>query len=243
MRLTIDIGNTRLKVGAFTTQGELCATEVLGADDWAQLTEYATNLQARYLIYSSVANVPPADWIADREQAGLQIFALQNEGPLPFQSEYLTMKSLGQDRIAAVAGALELLPEADCLIADAGTCLTLDLLTAKAVYRGGNISPGLHMRLQAMHQGTDRLPLVSDADLDQPLGLSTETALRHGGRAGLVYEIEGLFFRLQADYPDLRLLLTGGDAPRLQKWLQVPALVQPQLVHFGLHKILQLYAD
>ncbi|MEM7571856.1 MAG: type III pantothenate kinase [Bacteroidota bacterium] len=243
MRLTIDIGNTRLKTGAFTENGEFIAAKVWGPDDWAQLTEYATNLQARYIIYSSVANVPPSSWIVEREQAGQKVYALQNEGPLPFQTQYLTMETLGQDRIAAVAGALEMLPGTDCLIADAGTCLTLDVLTSAGLYRGGNISPGLQMRLRAMHQDTGRLPLVSDAALQQPLGLSTETALRHGARGGLVYEIEGLFFRLRKDYPDLRLLLTGGNAPQLQQWLSVPALVHPHLVHYGLYKILQLYAD
>ena len=243
MRLTIDIGNTRLKTAAFTESGELVATKVWAPDDWTQLTDYATNLEARYLIYSSVANVPPTSWIDELKQAGRKVFALRNESPLPFQSQYLTMETLGQDRIAAVAGALELLPNTDCLVADAGTCLTLDVLTSAGVYLGGNISPGLQMRLRAMHRDTGRLPLVKDDALLKPLGLSTETALRHGARGGMVYEIEGLFFRLREDYPDLRLLLTGGDSLQLQQWLQVPALVQPHLVHYGLYKILQLYAD
>ena len=56
---------------------------------------------------------------------------------------------------------------------DAGTCITFDLLLADGRYIGGNISPGLSMRLAAMHAHTARLPLV-DAQGELPLlGLDT----------------------------------------------------------------------
>jgi len=69
-------------------------------------------------------------------------------------------KTLGKDRLAAVAGALHLYPDKNCLIFDIGTCMTIDYLTKKKVFMGGNIAPGKDLRLKSMHDYTSALPLV-----------------------------------------------------------------------------------
>ncbi len=46
------------------------------------------------------------------------------------------------------------------LIIDAGTAITYDIVNEKGQYLGGNISPGIEMRLKALHQFTGKLPLV-----------------------------------------------------------------------------------
>ena len=53
-------------------------------------------------------------------------------------------------------------------VIDAGTCITFDLLLSNGHYLGGNISPGLDMRLRAMHEFTARLPLIS-AEGENPI--------------------------------------------------------------------------
>lgn len=188
---------------------------------------------------------------------GIPLKPLNHLSPLPFESRYRTMDTLGRDRIAALAGAIELLPGTNCLIADMGTCLTLDLLiqseekpasmsissqSGKPVFMGGNISPGLRMRLRAMHRDTKRLPMVEPRSLDDIVGLDTSSALLQGGLGGMIYEIEGLFDRLSSNFTDLRLLITGGDARLVQKHLKPASLLQPHLVHYGLYQISTLYA-
>ncbi|MEL7163728.1 MAG: type III pantothenate kinase, partial [Bacteroidota bacterium] len=160
--------------------------------------------------------------------------------------QYGTMDTLGQDRIAAVAGSLASLPHpapaaSPSLIVDAGTCATLDLVSADGTYLGGNISPGIRMRLRAMHAFTARLPELEPDTVTGRVGQSTTAALRHGAQLGLAYEIEGLYGRLQADFPGLQLLLTGGDAPWLAEHLSVPYVFRPHLVLRGLHLILSNY--
>ncbi|MEL7377161.1 MAG: type III pantothenate kinase [Bacteroidota bacterium] len=257
MILTLDIGNSRIKSAVFGQSGDLNLTDAWSVDDWSGIAKYATNQNIRFIIFSTVANEPPKAWLTELQKSGIRCEALTHKSPLPFHSQYRTMNTLGRDRIAALAGAIELLPGVDCLIADMGTCLTLDVLlqteTARAslgrsstgkfpLFIGGNISPGLRMRLGAMHEGTQRLPLVSIQPLDQMLGLDTESALQHGGLGGMIYEIEGLFSRLCAKFPDLRLLITGGDAKIVQEHLKSTSLFQPHLVHYGLYQISTLYA-
>ena len=126
---------------------------------------------------------------------------------------------------------------------DAGTCATLDLVDANGTYLGGNISPGLAMRLRAMHAFTARLPLVEVGETKGLVGLSTHAALRHGGLLGLVYEIEGLFNRLKKEHPSLELFITGGDGAWITSHLSVPCCFNPYLVLLGLNQILSNYVQ
>ena len=124
---------------------------------------------------------------------------------------YRTPATLGADRLAAVMGAQSLLPHRTVLVIDAGTCITFDLLLSDGHYLGGNISPGLEMRLRAMHEFTARLPLVS-AEGDNPdYGYDTITALRSGAKSGIRLEIMGYLAQVRAKHPDACAFLTGGN--------------------------------
>ena len=240
---TLDIGNTRTKLGCFSLTGELLGVEEFTTGDWEEITKSLTNLGPGNIIYSSVANEPSVEWVDARQSENRQVWALSGESPLPFTSHYQTMNTIGKDRLAALAGTCLLFPGEHFLVIDAGTCITTDLLTSDFVYHGGNISPGLRMRLKAMHQQTARLPLVELGELQSDLGLTTETALRTGGQGGGVYELEGLYQRLAAKWSPLNVVLTGGDALLLAQHTLLPHNLQPNLVHYGLHKIMTLYAD
>lgn len=240
----IDIGNSRIKTAAFLPNGEIRTQQDFSSEAWEEISAYLTNLPAKNIIYSSVANEPPSSWISQQLGLKRRIWALDGLGKLPFRSQYETMNTLGKDRVAAIAGAMFLYPAMNCLIVDAGTCVTMDLLSAEGLFVGGNISPGLQIRLRAMHDYTARLPLVKPQDLGGILlGKSTESALRQGGQGGPAYEIEGLYRRLVAEYPNLNVILTGGDAAQISSHLVVAHTVQPFLVLQGLFKIMSFYAD
>ena len=242
-QLALDIGNTTTKAAVWQHGhlGDVHAWPT--SDDWPAADALVTNLGVQNIIYSTVANVPPAKWLDKWTSTGRRVISLEANRPLPFPSRYASRATLGQDRIAAVAGSLAQRPDppVPTLVIDAGTCVTLDLLDAAGVYHGGNISPGLRMRLRAMHAFTARLPLVEPATPSGAVGTSTVRALRHGGQRGLVYEIEGLFRRLAVDHPGLLIHLTGGDAAYLAGELSVPFVLYPNLVLRGLHHILSDY--
>lgn len=233
----IDIGNTRTKIGRFTS-GELKQTFTFTGTDWAEISEVLTNPVPENLIYSSVGPVPSLEWIKTMESRGCAVRELNTQSKLPFENLYRTPNTLGKDRLAAVAGARALYPGRNCLVVDAGTCITADLLTADGRYVGGNISPGIRMRLRAMHEGTARLPLVATGHWDGSPGQTTEAALRAGGQGGAALEIEGLIRHWEAQYAQLHCLLTGGDAPLLADMIKSRIFVHPNLVLYGLDQIL-----
>src|SRR5690606_693920 len=80
--------------------------------------------------------------------------ALNRNLSLPIQNHYQTPDTLGMDRLAGACGAHALFPTQNCLVIDAGTCVTFDFVDGSGVYYGGGISPGLHMRFKAMHTFT-----------------------------------------------------------------------------------------
>ncbi|NJB86975.1 type III pantothenate kinase [Lewinella marina] len=241
-RLIVDVGNSGLKAACFEGDELLPPVARLPAGDWGAIDAMATNLGVNYIIYSTVANVPSERWTDKWKQQGRQVYALDRSKPLPFASDYRTPETLGQDRIAAVAGTLGTCTTAR-LVVDAGSCVTYDLVDATDRYRGGNISPGVNMRLRAMHEQTARLPLVSPGKPEGAVGRSTGEALQHGGLLGVVYEAEGLYHRLLADHGDLQLVLTGGDAPLLLPYFSVPCVHSPNLVLRGLNQILSAYVN
>ena len=158
---------------------------------------------------------------------------------LPIKIGYATPETLGLDRIAAVVGAVMQCPDKAVLIVDAGTCVTYDLLTADGTFAGGNIAPGIRLRLRAMHEHTGKLPLIDDAGETPEIGFSTETAMRAGAVLGVAYEIEGYIARLNKVYPDLFVFLTGGDALKLAAKIKSRIFVDENLVLTGLNRILQ----
>jgi type III pantothenate kinase len=201
----------------------------------------AYNQNVKKVIFSSVANVPAE--VDSFLKDNFYCLHLSTATPLPFNIQYKTPHTLGKDRIAAAAGADYLYPGENCLVIDAGTCITMDILDHSGVFRGGNISPGVEMRLKAMHHFTARLPLVKHLRENQvlfenALGDSTENAIRNGGELGALLELEGFIRLMDGRYKDLKVLLTGGDADFFVKNMKTKIFAHPNLVLIGLNQIL-----
>lgn len=167
-------------------------------------------------------------------------YLLSHESKMPISIEYKTPATLGRDRIAAVLGAYYLYPNKNVLIVDAGTCITYEWLTAEGSYLGGNIAPGLRMRLQAMHDYTAKLPLIDLEGKPTLIGHSTASALFNGAVMGTICEIETFIGRTKKELgSSFRVILTGGDAAYLKEELKVKNKIHKELVHLGLCELIR----
>lgn len=212
MILTLDIGNTRSKFALFDDSDIVCHLPVSHERTLSTLSDFFSRHRTISAVHWCSVGVEIEGFESALAAMSVPVRRLLPASPPPgITVAYLTPDTLGADRLAAVLGARSLCPDRHLLVIDAGTCITFDLLLADGRYMGGNISPGLAMRLEAMHRLTARLPLVN-ADGETPLmGQTTETALRSGATLGIVYEIEGYIRRLQAEYGDICVFLTGGN--------------------------------
>jgi type III pantothenate kinase len=235
LNLAIDIGNTRTKIGLF--EGEaLIHKETLERLTPEALKPLLYNHSVVNCILSSVGgNAPEAVEMLKTQTAFVE---LSSDTPLPIENRYATPKTLGKDRLAAAVGAWALFPGKQCLIIDAGTCITCDVLSDKGVFLGGNISPGIDMRLKAMHTFTARLPLAERAPLGSWIGVSTETALQNGAQWGALWELSALIDYCETELGPLVVVATGGDADFFEKNLKRKIFANPDLVLMGLNVIL-----
>jgi type III pantothenate kinase len=240
MNLTIDQGNTLTKVGVFKENEliSLLSFEIVELDDIKNLFSLypITNT-----IISSVKN-PKNELINLLKTSSKKFIELNHTTPLPIDNNYKTPETLGKDRIAAVVGAHYLQPHKNALIIDAGTAVTFDILTAEDKYIGGSISPGIQMRLKALHSFTKKLPLVEWQKDTPTIGTDTISAIWSGVVNGLVFEIDGYIDLHKKSYPDLFTFLTGGDAFFFESKLKNSIFAVENLVLTGLNRILNYNA-
>lgn len=238
--LAIDIGNTRVKYGWFD-EGRLVEKAIDHEVSSKNILERATNHPVKNVILSSVgaALKPEEERFFEEHFFFIQLTA---STPIPIINKYRTPETLGKDRLAAVIGAFDQYPGKTNLVIDAGTCITFDLIDAEGRFKGGNISPGLTMRLKAMHHFTAKLPLVSLEKTSNWLGYDTDSALKNGAQWGTIFEIEAFCGRCVEKYGSINVILTGGDANFLAKNLKRKIFVNHDLVLIGLNKILDYNA-
>jgi type III pantothenate kinase len=198
VNLTLDIGNTAVKWATF--DGKELKDCGYGMSDELMA-------KADYTLACASGELPE----------GVSVQRLTADMPLPIKLDYKTPETLGADRIADACGAAGLHPGEPCLVIDAGTCITVDFIDAKGVYHGGAIMPGLKMNLQALHTFTAKLPLIDLEGVEKApvLGRSTEESILAGTVGATLLSLAGYVALYKEKAPNLRVLLTGGDAKYL----------------------------
>jgi type III pantothenate kinase len=233
MNLVIDNGNSSAKVGIFDDR---LLADKYSFNSRQDLQNFLKNFSGESLIISSVNE--DAQVISDWASGVRRKFVLLPTLPLPITVEYSSKETLGVDRIAAVCGAYAEHKGSDCLVIDAGTCITYEFLTKKGVYKGGAISPGLRMRFKAMNAFTARLPLVEPDEAAELTGDSTIRCMQSGVFFGIVDEMNGMIRRYSEKYPEIKIILCGGDTPFFENKLKASIFASPELVLGGLNSIL-----
>jgi len=240
--LCIDIGNTRVKFGVFLDDAiiEVQRTGLREISD--QLKVFSQKYPISRMIVSSTRLSIP-DEIREYGQKMALYLELSHETALPVKLDYDTPETLGRDRIAGAVGAFALYPGQGVIIVDAGTCITYDFLDHNGVFRGGNIAPGMNMRLRAMHEFTEKLPLAPFQMQNEILGKSTVGALQNGAIQGTKFEIESFIRRMQLKFGDLKVIFTGGDANNFVDFFNSKIFVVQNLILIGLNKIINHNAN
>jgi type III pantothenate kinase len=145
---------------------------------------------------------------------------------------------VGTDRLAAAVAVNELRsPERAAIVVDAGTAVTVDVVTSDGVFRGGAILPGIETAAEALANATDALPLVEHSDLSStptPIGKSTEESIRSGIVWGSVGAVRELISQISAEIPSAtEVYCTGGDGLHLARLIGREMKFDPNLVLRG----------
>ena len=146
-------------------------------------------------------------------------------------NSYRDPARMGVDRWLAMLGARERCQERLCVV-DAGSALTIDLVSASGRHEGGYILPGPALMERALLLDTGRVRFNEAADYALQPGTSTAEAVRHGialaqaGAVALALDLAG------PETP--QLFFCGGGATLLVGLLDRDGTLAPDLVFEGL---------
>ena len=239
MNFVADIGNNSAKLFLFKDEQMLLHTRKSDGN-FDILEEWAKEFTVKRIIISSVIEMNE-EQINMFKVFGCPIVWFNNSTPCPLKIKYGTPGTLGPDRIAAAVGAWGEAPGRNILVIDAGSAITYDIVDNKGNFLGGNIAPGIKMRLRSLHEFTDRLPMVvKDGDIPF-IGYDTETAIRSGVITGICHEIEGYIRAAREKFGEVFVFLTGGDGISLKNNIKSSIFADKFLVAKGLNRILLKY--
>ena len=239
--LAISIGNTRTQVGVFI-EDELREQRWVPNDAPDDIAGALRDLSGplagadRAAAYLASVNEPVAERVAAlaRDALDLPLARMERDAPIPIGRKLDPEAIVGEDRLLNAAGAYDKLQQA-CIVVDAGTAVTVDFIDGEGTFHGGAILPGAAMMLDALHRGAAQLPQVEFARPEEPIGHSTQQAMRSGafhGLRGAVRELAEKYAEFYRAYP--KIIATGGDAAALFEGYELVEAIVPELTLLGI---------
>ena len=142
------------------------------------------------------------------------VIAGQGDAQWGFELDIEQPSSLGADRALNALAAHEKY-DGDLIVIDFGTATTFDMVDFNGAYKGGIISPGINLSLDALVGNTAKLPRIA---IEKPasksvIGRNTEEQMLIGVFWGYVSLIEGLIDRMKREIGrPAKVVATGGLA-------------------------------
>jgi type III pantothenate kinase len=243
MELLIDIGNSSIKWACAEESGELFShgeASHAGTLPEEVVSEWCGNIRPAHVRVANVAGATLADELNRlcRQQWQLEPeFVTVRSGQGGITLAYAELHHFGVDRWLTLLAARQM-KQGMIAVVDAGTAVTVDILSAQNEHRGGIIIPGLELMLTALLQ---KSPAVRHAagtavNSDSTLfGNDTRSCIEKGALYAVTGAIEHLLGRLRDETgEEPAIIISGGDAKRIQAELGRPCLYVPDLVLRGL---------
>lgn len=254
MILTVDVGNTQITGGLFdddklvlqfrrtTSVGN--SSDELGVFFRSVLRENGFHWQKieRIGVCSVVPSINYSLSSAFTKYFNKSALFIQAGIKTGLKLKYANPKEIGADRIAGAIGAAALHPEKNLIIIDMGTATTIDVVTDQKEYLGGAILPGLRISVDALANGTAKLPIVEIIKPEHSCGTNTIEAIQSGlyyGNLGGIKELKSQFEKTVLAGKKPYVLGTGGFS-RIFEETKIFDELCPELVLLGIKKALEL---
>jgi type III pantothenate kinase len=240
MNLLLDIGNSSIKWAQADATTLLASGSVMHRDaDFEALansTWQAIDMPQRVVVSNVAGKAIAADLAAwtERRWQLQPYFIRATKQACGLTNAYTQPETLGTDRWAAMIGARMESTGALCVV-DCGSAITVDLVSAEGVHRGGLILAGIDMMRKALQDNTASLRVPGELNAVCLLACNTNDAIASGSLYAAAAAIERIAGEMaNACEGPLQAVLTGGDAARVSPLLTISARHDPGLVLKGL---------
>ena len=220
--LDLDVGNSRIKWRFGGAEGNA------PADQFPNVKQKV----ARVRISTVRGNE------ADLSQWSKQLYGLEPEFAVASESlagvtnAYSDPHTLGVDRWLAMCAAWNA-SAGSCVVIDAGTALTIDVVAENGQHLGGYIVPGLATMQRHLWDTTEQVKVqTEDYVRTDVYGTDTKSCVANGTLRMCIEFINGVSRSSGLSTPTV--FLTGGDAESLLPQLDTEVLFNPYLVLDGL---------
>ena len=223
MILTIDIGNTKIKFGAFKGDDMVATRRVsterkCTADEYGSIVDEllrqanATIKEVTGVVMSSV--VPALNYTMEHMceyYFGEKPLVITHSTNTGITVDYDNPNGLGADRLVGMASAYHFYG-GPVITIDFGTATTFNLIDKDGRFFGGAIAPGIKTGAEALVAKTAKLPHIELVAPDSAVGRDTRSCMQSGiviGYAGLVkYMVER--FKSLPEMKGAKVVATGG---------------------------------
>ena len=253
MILTMDIGNTNIKIGLF--QGEtllnywrLATKSTYTSDELGILiTGLFNNKRVNVkditcIMLSSV--VPSINFTVEhmcKEYFSLDPIYVNQSLKMGIEIKYENPRELGSDRICNAVGAYKCYG-GPCIFIDFGTATTFGVVDEGGAFIGGCICPGIRLASEALVTGTAKLPNFELITPEKVIGKNTITNLQSGIIFGYVGQVNYLVQRMKKELnaENATVIATGGFSKLISAETDAIDIIDGTLTLKGLRS---LYED
>lgn len=255
MLLAIDAGNTNI-VFALVKDGEIVARWRIATDPRRTGDEYAVwlhNLMALEEFDPKAVEAVMIATVVPRALHNLEVLSskyfdaevlIAGQAPAEWgiRLDVPEPHTVGADRVINVIAAHSLHPE-DLIVIDFGTATTFDVVDYEGSYKGGIITPGINLSLDALVSAAAMLPRIAieaPTNTKTVIGTTTEEQMHIGVFWGYVAMVEGLVERVKAEIGrPTKVISTGGLATLFDEHTAIFDVIEPDLTIQGLAMLYQ----
>ena len=226
MILAVDIGNTNIKIGVFSTDGKLANSFKMSTDVKRTSDEYVA-LLLQLLSHAKISVdsiggalvssvIPQLDYTFTnviQYVFGVKPLVVGVGVKTGIAIRYEFPRELGSDRIITCVAA-EKKYGAPFILVDFGTATTFNVVNERKEFIGGAITLGLKSTMESLSRCTAKLPSVELETPSKVAAQSTRKAIQSGVIYGAVGQIKYMVERIKAEtgLVDAQIIATGGMA-------------------------------
>ncbi len=247
--LAVDVGNTSTSVALVRGERVWNVERLSGAEqNPARIAQTIRSAMGRAAVAGSAlcSVVPKAMpvWTRQLKKAtGRAPLLVRHTLELGVTVDYPKPARIGADRLANACGAVARYG-APVIVADFGTAVTFDIVSAQGAYVGGVIAPGLPLMTDYLCERTALLPRIAlgGGGGRGAIGRSTVAAMRIGAKVGYGGMVAAIVERIRSDLnaASATLCATGGYARWVLEQVDLPFVFDPDLTLYGIGRIYRL---
>jgi len=234
MKLTIDIGNTQIKIGIFD---KFQLIDSICFDNSQNIDQQFESIKKYNFSTSIISSVVPLLTLKYKEKIlknfKIDSFIISNQN-CKINLKVPAPETVGADRICNVAATLKMY-NTPAIVVDFGTATTYDVVNKKGDFIGGVIAPGIKTSANNLIQKAALLNTIKFIFPENIIGKNTTENIQSGIMYGAVDQIEGMIKRIDKEtQTNNNIILTGGFSKIIASKLSINHILDIDLTLKGM---------